>query len=98
MQQLEGFQYATASDLNMGYYNTRLSPSSQDIVTIVTKFEKFRYNCLPMGMCTSGDILQAKGDELSSTLACNISLEVHIPIGRRLYLNFSNLVTIFAMS
>ena len=27
---------------------------------IVTEFGKFRYNCLPMGMCASGDIFQAK--------------------------------------
>ena len=26
MQQLEGFQYATSLDLNMGYYKIRLSP------------------------------------------------------------------------
>ena len=27
---------------------------------IVTEFGTFRYNRLPMGMCTSGDIFQAK--------------------------------------
>ena len=48
----------------MGYYTTRLSPASQDMMTIVTEFGKFRYNCLPMGMCTSGDIFQAKLDKL----------------------------------
>ena len=58
--QLEGFQYATASDLNMGYYNIRLSTDIQNMKMIVTEFGKFRYNCLPMGMCTSGDIFQAK--------------------------------------
>ena len=31
---------------------------------IVTEFGKFRYNRLPMGMCASGDIFQAKVDEL----------------------------------
>ena len=31
---------------------------------IVTEFGKFRYNCLPMGMCASEDILQAKVDKL----------------------------------
>ena len=29
-----------------------------------TEFSKFVYNCLPMGMCASGDIFQAKVDEL----------------------------------
>ena len=28
LQQLEGFQYVTALDINMGYYNIRLSPAS----------------------------------------------------------------------
>ena len=30
------------------------------MTTIVTEFGQFRYNCLHMGMCTSGDILYAK--------------------------------------
>ena len=30
------------------------------MTTIVTEFGKFRYNRLPMGMCTSGDIFQTK--------------------------------------
>ena len=64
MQQLEGFQYATALDLNMGYYTIDLAESSKDITTIVTEFGKFRYNKLPMGMCISGDIFQAKVNEL----------------------------------
>ena len=48
MQQLEGFQYATALYLNMGYYTIRLSPARQDMTTVVNEFGKFRYNCLPM--------------------------------------------------
>ena len=31
---------------------------------IVTEFGKFRYNRIPMGMCTSGDIFQSKVDEM----------------------------------
>ena len=64
MQQLEGFHYTTALDLNMGYYNIRLSPSSQYMSRIVTEFWKFRYNRLPMGMYALGDIFQAKVDKL----------------------------------
>ena len=37
MQQLEGFQYATALDLNMGYYTIQLTPGSKDMTTIVTR-------------------------------------------------------------
>ena len=64
MTQLEGFQYATALDINMGYYTIRLFPSSQDMTRIVAESGKFRYNRLPMGMCNSGDIFQAKVYEL----------------------------------
>ena len=64
MQQLEGFQYITSLDLNMGYYTIRLPPASQDMMTIVTEFWKLGYNCLPMGMCASGDIFQYKVDGL----------------------------------
>ena len=63
MQQLEGFQYSTSLDLNMGYYTIRLPPASQYMTRIVTEFVKFRYNRLPMGMCSSGDIFQAKVDD-----------------------------------
>ena len=64
MHQLGGFQYATALDLNMGYYNIRLPPVSQDMTTIVTEFIKLRYNCPPRDMCIPGDIFQAKVDKL----------------------------------
>ena len=53
-----------ALDLNMGYYNIRVYPVSQDMTTIVTEFGKFRYNRLPVGMCASGDIFQSKLDEI----------------------------------
>ena len=63
-QQLEGFQYVIALDLKMGYYTIRLSPSGQDMMTIVTEFGKSIYNRFPMGMCASGDVFQAKVDNL----------------------------------
>ena len=62
---MEGFQYATALDLNMGYYTIQLSPKSKDLTTIVTEFGKYRFNVLPMGLgIVSGDIFQAKVNEL----------------------------------
>ena len=64
MQKLEGFHYATALDINMEYYIIRIFPASQDITTIVTEFGKFKYNCLPMGMCASKYIFQTKVDDL----------------------------------
>ena len=64
MQKLELFQYAKELDINMGYYTTRLSPASQYMMTIVTEFGKFRYNCLPRDMCALGDMFQSKVDKL----------------------------------
>ncbi|GFH61806.1 hypothetical protein CTEN210_18281 [Chaetoceros tenuissimus] len=60
LQQLEGFTFATALDLNMGYYTIPLAECSKDVTTIVTEFGKFRYTCLPMGMVVSGDVFQSK--------------------------------------
>ena len=50
MQQLEVLKSTRALDINMGYCSKRLSPTTQDMTTIVTEFDKFRYNCLPMGI------------------------------------------------
>jgi hypothetical protein len=35
LQEIEGFTFATALDLNMGYYHIRLDPDSQKICTII---------------------------------------------------------------
>ena len=35
LQELEGFTYATALDLNMGYYTIRLDPRAVEMFTIV---------------------------------------------------------------
>ncbi len=35
LQELEGFTYATALDLNMGYYPIRLDPMASEMCTIV---------------------------------------------------------------
>ena len=68
LQQLEGFQYATTLDLNMGYYTVRLSSEASDMCTIVTEFGKFRYLRLPMGVSCSPDIFQSKINELLGDL------------------------------
>ena len=61
---MEGFQFAIALDLKMEYYTIQLSLKSKDLTTIVTEFGIFRYNVLPMGLCISGEIFQAKVNEL----------------------------------
>ena len=61
---LEGFQYATSLDLNMGYYHIELHPDSKKLCTIVLPWGKYEYNKLPMGLCNSPDIFQEKMYEL----------------------------------
>jgi hypothetical protein len=57
---LEGFQYATSLDLNMGYYHIELSPDSKRLCTIMLPWGKYEYQKLPMGLCNSPDIFQEK--------------------------------------
>ena len=52
----------------MGYYTIHILPESCDLKTIITGFGKFRYNRVPMGLFASGDIFQAKVDELLSDI------------------------------
>ena len=59
MKKLEGFQYATELCLNMGYYTIILSPTSQDMMTIITEFGIFRYNSILMRMYALGYKFQA---------------------------------------
>eukprot|EP00804_Cyclotella_cryptica_P022801 CCRYP_005015-RA/>CCRYP_005015-RA protein AED:0.48 eAED:0.66 QI:0/0/0/1/0/0/3/0/95 len=60
LQELEGFTYATALDLNMGYYTIRLDPDASKICTIIFPWGKYSYLRLPMGVACSPDIFQAK--------------------------------------
>jgi hypothetical protein len=56
LQKLEGFTYATALDLNMGYYTIRLDPAASEMCTIIFPWEKYSYKRLPMGFGGSADI------------------------------------------
>ena len=58
-QELEGFTYATALDLNMGYYTIRLDPQAVEMFTIIFPWGKYSYLQLPMGYAGSADIFQA---------------------------------------
>ncbi len=68
LQEIEGFSYATALDLNMGYYTIRLDPDASKICTIIFPWGKFSYKRLPMGIAGSPDIFQGKMSELMETL------------------------------
>ncbi len=43
LQELEGFTYATALDLNMGYYTIRLNPRVVEMFTIIFPWGKYSY-------------------------------------------------------
>ncbi len=56
LQELEGFTYATALDLNMGYYTISLDPTASEMCTIFFPWGKYSYKRLPMGFGGSADI------------------------------------------
>jgi len=68
LQQLEGFQYATTLDLNMGYYTVSIGLGLRDLTTIVTEFGKYRYKRLLMGLSCAPDVFQSKINELLGDL------------------------------
>jgi hypothetical protein len=68
LQELEGFTFATALDLNMDYYTIRLDPNASRICTIVFPWGKYSYKRLPMGNAGSPDIFQSKMSELMEDL------------------------------
>ena len=57
-QSVAGFDYATAVDFNMGFYNVRIGQKSQKIFTTVLPWGKYCYCRLPMGFISSPDIFQ----------------------------------------
>ncbi len=68
LQELEGFTFATALDLNMGYYTIRLDSDASRICTVIFPWGKYSYNRLPMGIAGSPDIFQSKMSELMKDL------------------------------
>ncbi len=55
LQELEGFTFATALYLNMGYYTIGLDPDASKICTIIFPWGKYSYKRLPMGIAGSPD-------------------------------------------
>jgi hypothetical protein len=49
---MEGFTFASALDLNMGYYHIKLDADTQKLCTIVFPWNmaKYKYKRLPMGI------------------------------------------------
>jgi hypothetical protein len=68
LQEIKGFSYATALDLNMGYYTIRLDPDASKICTIIFPWGKYSYKRLPIDIADSPDIFQGKMLELMESL------------------------------
>ncbi len=68
LQELEGFTYATALDLNIGYYTTRLDSAASKMCIIIFPWGKYSYKRLPMGFGGSADVFQAQIMDLMASL------------------------------
>ncbi len=68
LQELEGFNYATALGLNMAYYTIRLDPPASEMCTIIFPWGKYSYKRLPMGFGGSANIFQAQIMDLMASL------------------------------
>jgi hypothetical protein len=68
LQDIEGFTYATALDLNRSYYTIRLDPTASEMCTIIFHWGKYSYKRLPMGFGGSANIFQAQIMDLMASL------------------------------
>jgi hypothetical protein len=68
LQELENFTYATALDLNMGYYTIRLDPTTSEMCTMIFSWGKYSYNGLPMGFGGLANTFQAQVMDLMASL------------------------------
>jgi dihydroorotate dehydrogenase len=59
IRSMEGFTFASALDLNMGYYHIKLDDADdQRLCTIVFPWVKYKYKRLPMGIKIAPDVFQ----------------------------------------
>ena len=55
---LEGFQYATSLNLNMGYYHICPSKKTSNLCTTILPWRKYFYKRILIGVANSPDIFQ----------------------------------------
>ncbi len=68
LQEIEGFTYNTAFDLNIDYYTFRLDPTASEMCIIIFPWGKYSYKRLPMGFGGSAIIFQAQIMDLMASL------------------------------
>ena len=61
---LKGFQYDTPLDLDMGYYNIRITKDTSNLCKIIIPWGKYHYKGYPMVVCNSPDIFLQKINKL----------------------------------
>ncbi len=83
LQELESFTYATALDLNMGYYTIRLDPTVSEMCRIIFPWGNYLYKRLSMGFGGSADIFQAQIMDLMASLKFVQAYMVNLVIIRR---------------
>ena len=62
--ELEGFQYATALDLKMGYYHIHLSDNASDLCRIMHPWGKYCYKRLPTRIANLPERFQQEMNDL----------------------------------
>jgi hypothetical protein len=62
IRSMEGFTFASALDLNMGYYHIKLDADAQKLCIIVFPWHigKYKYKRLPMGIKISWILMFSK--------------------------------------
>jgi hypothetical protein len=71
-----GYKFFTKLDTSMECYTLELDKESQDLCTIITPFDKYKYLKLLMGLKCSPDIAQAAMENvLSDTKDANIYID-----------------------
>jgi hypothetical protein len=65
IRSMEGFTFASALDLNMGYYHIKLDADAQELFTIVFPWGKYKYKRLPMGIKIAWFLMHFKTSCLS---------------------------------
>ena len=68
IRSMEGFTFATALDLNMGYYHIKLDTDAQKLCTIIFPWGKYKYKRLPMGIKIAPDVFQNVMSKLTQDL------------------------------
>jgi hypothetical protein len=74
LQELEGFTFAMALDLNICYYTIRLDPNVSRICTVIFPWGKYSSKRLPMGIAGSPDIFESKNVRANGRPGVCISL------------------------